>query len=326
MAGHTVITTMKNEGAFLLEWVAHHKVLGFDHIVICTNDCADVTRTMALRLAEMGLARHHATQAWAATSIQRSALKQVRRYPEVTQADWLYVCDADEFLVVKLGDGSVQSLVAAARADVEVIPVPWRIFGPDGQRDYRPGRITQQFLRARRAPPPGAIAPVYPKSVFRGLENLHRIGVHQPVPKPGLGRDLVIEAPGGQPPVRQRHPMFVQADYRFAQVNHYCLRSRDSFLVKRERGRVNHVGQGMDMDYWDRFNVAEEPCDAIRRYDAATEDWMARLLADPVLGPLHGAAVIWHRMRIAALHASAGHAPVIAATNERMGPCASLAS
>jgi hypothetical protein len=326
MGGYTVITTMKNEGAFLLEWVAHHKALGFDNIVICTNDCADVTRTMALRLAEMGLVRHHATQAWAATSIQRSALKQVRRYPEVTAAEWLYVCDADEFLVVKIGDGTARALVAAASPGVEVIPVPWRIFGPGGQRDYREGRITVQFTRARAAPHPMVLAPVYPKSMFRGLENLHRIGVHQPVPRPDLGRDLVIEAPGGQPPLRQRHPMFVQADYRFAQVNHYCLRSRDSFLVKRDRGRVNHVGQGMDMDYWDRFDVAEMPCDAVRRYDAVTNDWMARLLADPVLEGLHRAAVIWHRARIAALLARADVAPMIAATEERLARCASLVS
>jgi hypothetical protein len=326
MAGFTVVTTMKNEGAFLLEWVAHHKAIGFDAIVICTNDCADPTRTMALRLQDMGLARHHATQSWAATSIQRSALKQVRRYPEVTQADWLYVCDADEFLVVKLGDGTVQALIGAASPGVDVIPVPWRIFGPGGQRDYRAGRITQQFLRARAAPHALTVAPVYPKSLFRRLENLHRIGVHQPIPKPDLGRDLVTEAPGGQPSLRQRHPMFVQADYRYAQVNHYCLRSRDSFLVKRERGRVNHVGQSMDMDYWDRFNVADVSCDAIRRYDAGTERWLADLMADPVLGPLHDAAVIWHRMRIAALHAHADYAAIIAATEERMGPCASLAS
>lgn len=326
MGGFTVVTTMKNEGAFLLEWVAHHKALGFDAIVICTNDCADPTRTMALRLQEMGLVRHHATRSWAATSIQRSALKQVRRYPEVTGAEWLYVCDADEFLTVRIGDGGVRALVAAASPGVEVIPVPWRIFGPGGQRDYQEGRVTQQFACARAMPPPGLLAPVYPKSVFRGLDQLHRIGVHQPVARPDLGRDLVREMPGGVPMTAQRHPMFVQADYRFAQVNHYCLRSRDSFLVKRDRGRVNHVGQSMDIDYWDRFDVAEVPCDAIRRYDAATERWLDDLLQDAVLWGLHQAAVIWHRARIAALHARADVAPIIAATEERLARCASLAS
>jgi hypothetical protein len=326
MAGYTVITTMKNEGAFLLEWVAHHKALGFDNILICTNDCADPTREMALRLQEMGLARHHATKIWAATSIQRSALKQAKRYAEVSEADWIYVCDADEFLVVKLGDGTVQALTGAASAGVEVISTPWRIFGPNGQRHYAEGPITQQFTHARRALPPLRVTPAYPKSMFRGLENVHRIGIHAPVPREELGRELVAELPGGQPMVRQHHKIFVQADYRFAQVNHYTLRSRDSFLVKRERGRVNHTLQGMDMEYWNRFDVAQERCDAIRRYDDAVGGWMARLMADRPLAALHGAAIGWHRARIAALHADPAWSGFIAATEERLGQCASLAS
>jgi hypothetical protein len=326
MGGYTVITTMKNEGAFLLEWVAHHKSLGFDNILICTNDCADPTKAMALRLQEMGLARHHNTRPWAATSIQRSALKQAKRYAEVTGADWLYVCDADEFLVVKFGDGTVQALTQAASPGTEVISTPWRIFGPNGQREYREGPITQQFTHARRSVPLGHISPAYPKSVFRGLENIHRIGIHAPVPRPELGRDLRAELPGGQPMVPQHHKIFVQADYRFAQVNHYVLRSRDSFLVKRERGRVNHTLQSMDMDYWDRFNVAQERCDAIRRYDVAVARWLADLLADAPLAALHRRAVAWHQGRIAALHAHPDYAPIIRATEERFARCAFLAS
>jgi hypothetical protein len=323
MAGYTVITTMKNEGAFLLEWVAHHKALGFDNILICTNDCADPTRAMALRLADMGLARHHATTAWATTSIQRSALKQATRYAEVRDADWLYVCDADEFLVVHLGDGSVRALTAAASAGVEVIPVAWRIFGPNGQRTYAEGLVTQQFTYARRALPPVRVTPAYPKSLFCGLANIHRIGVHAPVPHPDLGRELHTEMPGGQPMIPQHHKIFVQADYRFAQVNHYVLRSRDSFLVKRERGRVNHTLQSMDMDYWDRFNVAQVPCHAVRRYDGAVAGWLAQLMADAPLAALHAQAVAWHQGRIAALHAHPDYAHIIAETEERLARCVS---
>ncbi|MGL4321128.1 MAG: glycosyltransferase family 2 protein [Paracoccaceae bacterium] len=326
MAGYTVITTMKNEGAFLLEWVAHHKALGFDNILICTNDCADHTRRMALRLQEMGLARHHDTQVWSATSIQRSALKQATRYAEVREADWIYVCDADEFLVVKFGDGSARALVAAASVGVEVIPVAWRVFGPNGQREYQPGPVTRQFTHARRTLPAHVVTPAYPKSLFRGLENMHRIGVHAPVPRPDLGRELMAEMPGAQPMVPQHHKIFVQADYRFAQVNHYVLRSRDSFLVKRERGRVNHTLQSMDMDYWDRFDVAQERCDAIRRYDADVAHWLGVLMGDAPLAHLHRRAVVWHKARIAALHADPAWAEVIAATEERLMRCVSLAS
>lgn len=326
MGGYTVITTMKNEAAFLLEWVAHHKALGFDHLLICTNDCDDPTSRMVLRLQEMGLARHHATTPWAATSIQRSALKQAQRYDEVKQADWLYVCDADEFLVVKTGDGSARALVAAGRPDAEVISVPWRVFGPDGRCDYEDAPVTAQFRRAMPPQAPGQPQGIYCKSLFRGLENMHRIGIHAPVPRPDLGRPLRSEMPGGLRLGPGLNPMLALRDYSVAQVNHYALRSRDSFLVKRDRGRVNHSNEVMEIDYWDRFDVAEVACDAIRSYDAAVADWRARLLADAVLDGLHDRAVKWHRAKIAALKARPDYAPLLAALQERLARCASSQS
>ncbi|NEX45357.1 glycosyltransferase family 2 protein [Pseudotabrizicola algicola] len=305
MGGFTVITTMKNEGAFLLEWVAHHKALGFDHILICTNDCTDHTRRMALRLQTLGLATHHPTKPWAATSIQRSALKQATRYDVVRQADWIWVCDADEFLTIKIGDGSVRALAGAASEQTEVIPVPWRIFGPDSRIDYEDRPVTSQFLRAEAS---GGQGFAYAKSLFRGLENVGRVGIHAPVARADLGRDLRREEPGGRPWRPQPHPMFVAADHSVAQVNHYALRSAESFLVKRDRGRVNHVGQEMGLEYWHRFNLAQTPCEAIRRYDAAVADWIVRLMADADLAFMHRKSVAWHRARIAALKSDPGNA------------------
>ena len=305
MTGHTVITTMKNEGAFLLEWVAHHKALGFDHILICTNDCADHTRRMAMRLQALGLAVHHPTRPWAATSIQRSALKQATRYDIVRQADWIYVCDADEFLTIKLGDGSVQALTAAASAQAEVISVPWRVFGPAGRVTYQDAPVTGQFDRGETDHPDGF---AYGKSLFRGLDPVGRIGIHLPIARDDLGRDLVREEPGGRPYRPQRHAMFVAADYGAAQVNHYALRSAESFLVKRDRGRVNHTGQEMGKDYWDRFNLSDTPCTAIRRYEAQTAEWRTRLMADPDLAFMHRKSVAWHRARIETLKSDPAHA------------------
>lgn len=34
----TLFSAMKNEAPFLLEWVAYHKAIGFDRIVIYSND------------------------------------------------------------------------------------------------------------------------------------------------------------------------------------------------------------------------------------------------------------------------------------------------
>ena len=315
----TVITTMKNEGAFLLEWVAHHKALGFDDIVLCTNDCTDPTTDMALRMQKMGLLRHHATTYKPGSSIQRGALRQARAYPEVQQADWIYVCDADEFLTIALGDGTLKALIHAASLRAEVIAVPWRVFGSDGITDYADTPVTQQFQRANPMPAPDAVQGAFPKSIFRGgrtLAALERIGVHMPIIKPTKERALRLELPNATPRIPLPQALHVQADYRFAQVNHYCVRSRDSFLVKRDRGKVNHVNKMMEFEYWRRNDVAVEQSLAARRYDAATAAWLATLRADKRLNMLHGRAVNWHRRTIAELKTRPDFQAMIAAIEE----------
>jgi hypothetical protein len=325
----TVITTMKNEGAFLLEWVAHHKALGFDSLVICTNDCDDPTTDMALRMQKMGLVRHHATTYKPGSSIQRAALRQARLYPEVQQADWIYVCDADEFLTINLGDGTVTALIHAASLRTEVIAIPWRVFGSDGIVTYEDIPITQQCQRANAVAPDGTVWGAFPKSVFRGgstLAALERIGVHMPIIKPDKDRVLRLELPNATPRIPLPQALHVQADYRFAQVNHYCVRSLDSFLVKRDRGKVNHVNKVMEIDYWRRNDIAVEPSLTARRYDEAVAGWMEALRADKRLNMLHGRAVNWHRRKIAELKQRPDFQAMIAAIEESRAECVSSPS
>jgi hypothetical protein len=325
MTGVCVLTTAKDEGAFLLEWVAHHLALGASALVICTNDCADGTDAMADRLQALGLATHHRTRVPGnGASIQRAAFRQVRARPEIAGAGWLWVCDIDEFLVIRPGEGRFADLIAAASPEAECISVPWRVFGPGGRRAYAEGPVTRQFPRGQAPARRGAGAAVFAKSLFRPSARVERIGVHGPVPAPGV--TLMREAPGGRPLPRPGQLMMVRADYRVAQVNHYALRAGESFLVKRARGRVNHVGQDMGADYWRRFDIAEVEDDAIRRYDAAAQAHLARLMADPPLAALHRAAVAWHRARIAALLADPLAAALLDQLCDGGASCASLPS
>uniref|UniRef100_UPI003567F2AC glycosyltransferase family 2 protein n=1 Tax=Phaeovulum sp. TaxID=2934796 RepID=UPI003567F2AC len=241
--------------------------------------------------------RHHATRHTQHGGIQRAALRQSRWYDEVTKADWILVCDADEFLTVKVGDGSFAALIGASPIGAEVIGISWRIFGSAGIVGYEDRPVTQQF---RRAEPEGA-GGTYVKSLFRGLENIARIGIHMPHPRADLGRPLARCMAGGAPWKPVAGALILRAERGAAQMNHYALRSRDSFLVKRDRGRVNHAGQDMGEDYWRRFERTEVVCDAIRRHDGTTARWLAELHGDPILAALHARAVEWHRARVAEL-------------------------
>ena len=53
-----VLSCMRNEGMFLLEWIAYYRVIGFEKAVVVTNNCTDGTDLMLDRLEQMGYVRH----------------------------------------------------------------------------------------------------------------------------------------------------------------------------------------------------------------------------------------------------------------------------
>jgi len=50
----TALTMMRDEAPALLEWIAFQDVIGFDRIVVYTNDCRDGTDAMLDRLGQIG--------------------------------------------------------------------------------------------------------------------------------------------------------------------------------------------------------------------------------------------------------------------------------
>lgn len=314
----TIVSTMKNEGPYILEWVAHYKALGFDRFVVCTNDCEDTTVEILKRLEEMGLVRHHPTVVRKA-GIHRSALRQASRYEEVTTADWVFVCDVDEFLNIHVGDHSVRALVAASGPEADVICVPWRVFGSNGITLFRDRPVTAQFTRAERPVTENPGAGKFVKSLFRGLERFQRMGLHMPVLPKENPPPVNYVLPGGAPYIengaRSGHPPV----FNVAQVNHYALRSMDSFFVKRDRGRANHMNHVLGLEYWDRFDHNDVEDSSIRRYDAARAEWLDRFRADSELWRLHRQAVGWHKAKARALRRAPDYAPLLAGIRERLG-------
>ena len=49
---------MKNEGPFILEWIAYHLAIGVDDFLIYTNDCTDGTDEFLDILQDRGLVQH----------------------------------------------------------------------------------------------------------------------------------------------------------------------------------------------------------------------------------------------------------------------------
>ena len=88
-------------------------------------------------------------------------------------------------------------------------------------------------------------------------------------------------------------------EYDLVGANHYAVRSAESFLVKRERGRANDVDRDQCTARWIRVihNVVEDK--SVRRFDQQTANEKDRPRALPGVSEAHEASAAWHRERIA---------------------------
>ena len=304
-----IVTSMKNEGCFILEWIAYHLSIGVTHFLVYTNDCDDPTNALLDRLQRLGIVtrKDNPFNRAAGQKPQRGALNDAAKMPVVREADWVGVIDVDEFVNIHVGDGTFKALLAAT-GDPNVISMTWRFFGNKGVHGYRDRWQTEEFT---------ACAPHYIpkprlgwgfKSFFRPDGPFGKIGVHRPLQLDEARTSEVrwVNGAGRVMPERLSTNMewFSRKDtigYDMVTLNHYVLRSAESFLVKRQRGRINHVDQDQGLSYWCNRNYATETDRSIQVHLPRAKAKLAELLADDVLAGLHAESVAWHEGRIAEL-------------------------
>ena len=299
-----IVTAMKNEGAFILEWVAYHRMIGFSDFLIYTNDCDDGTVELLDRLTQMGIVRHERNEVLR-RGPHKSALKYAFAHPMTHAAEWIMISDVDEFLNIRMGGGSVQELIAAQPENTDAIPVAWRLFSHDDKVAFVDEPVMSQFTDAERGLGTGGFPDRFVKTVFRGLERLERFGLHRPVVAAEHVDGYVSRAPDGElfEGTMRDAKARTHFAYEVAQVNHYAVRSIDSYLLKRDRGRANHVNQVLGADYWQKMCRGGEEDLSIQRHLKATQAEIAELRSDPEIDQLHRSAVSWHAAKIEQLRA-----------------------
>ncbi len=302
---HLIVTAMKNEGPFILEWAAYHLSIGFDQFLVYTNDCDDGTDAIWERLAELGHGAHAINDKIKQRGIQKTALMRADDHPLTAQAEWLSCLDCDEFLNIKHGHGRLDDLLGhSPEAHLHIIS--WRRCGAAGVIGYDDKPVTEQFTRAMPENCPFPFHNYGLKSIWRADAPYARIGVHRPLdPDPARLEDIKVVNDAGRelPMYRDKRLWLLPETARFegAQVNHYALRSAQSFLVKRDRGLPNSKVTDLDLSYWAErnFNTVEDV--SIARRQPEMQEKLAELMADPVLADLHHKATLAHRQKISDL-------------------------
>jgi len=305
------VTCVKNEGPFLLEWIAYNHVIGVTDDLFYSNDCTDATDRLLDRLMDHGVVRHLPNPAQG-RSFQMEALTASREEDITKQADWQWIADVDEFLNIHVGNHRIPDLIEAC-GNPKAISVTFQFMANGGIETFEDRPVIEQFTRCHNPDLWCGDTAIEVKTLMRRDFPLRRFGAHRPFvlrdlpPKQrkpawtdGSGRP--VPPPFRRAANKRRIHRFPAAGARdFATLNHYALRSLDSYLVKNDRGDVNRDYRYFDDVYWRERNDDAWSDDSIHRYLPLLRDEMARLKALPDIAALHEEAVHLHRTRAAQL-------------------------
>ncbi len=299
------VLTVKNEAAFLLEWLAHHRAIGFTDFLVFSNDCDDGTDTMLDRLADMGVLEHVRNDGPHEGGVQWTALKQADKHPLVSDADWILTLDIDEFVNIHTGDHRLPDLLAAL-PDADAITLTWRLFGNAGVTDYVDQSICDQFTTAAPRIQHWPWRASMFKTLYRNDGIYRKLGVHRPKSPDqkrvdqarwydGCGREL-----GERFRRQQIFSPFGRDNWALVQLNHYPLGAMQSYLLKALRGRAVHDDR-LGMSYWVERNWNTEPDTTISATATVRNSELETLMADAKLAELHANAVQWRHGGIESL-------------------------
>jgi Glycosyl transferase family 2 len=300
----TAVLTVRNEGAFLLEWLAHHRTCGFTDFLVFSNDCTDGTDLMLDRLQDIGWLTHIRNDGPHREGPQWAALKRADRHPLVCEADWILYFDIDEFVNIHVGDRKIADLLAVL-PEATAITLTWRFFGNAGIVAYEDRLVTETFTQAAPRVLNWPWRAALFKTLYRNDGTYGRLGVHRPrnPDRDRLADQRWFDGSGRRLSAtfhaQRIFSDFAQDNYRLVQLNHYALGAMESFIVKCDRGSVFPGVTSLNMDYWVERNFCQDADNTVQRLDSS--GLRQALWADPVLGPLHAAAVEWRKARFLAL-------------------------
>lgn len=303
----TLITAMRNEGPFLVEWVAYHRAIGFTDILIYADDSLDGSGALLGALDAAGVVTHLDNRPRTGTprGHRNRAYGQAISHPALRGADWAMVLDTDEFLTITAGDGTLAALLAAAPG-ADLISPAWQLFGHGGLAGFTDAPILPRLLRSSPAGHVIADRHLGIKTLFRpGI--VTALGPHRPVLDPAH-RDTATWVNGSGADVgailRDKGWALPRAAQgaELARINHYMIRSTEAFALQNlAQPPLGSEPKPLTLEDYAFYNTNHAEDRTILRMQAATAREAARLMALPEVGPAHTACVTAYEALIAAM-------------------------
>lgn len=214
----SLVIIVKDEDAFLDEFIAYYKMLGVDHFYFYDNDSAIPLKT--------SLERHKKYVTINTISGRAKQMDAYQHYINTYKKDsrWAGFIDLDEFILPKKANTLKEFMADYEYADA--LGINWTLFGHNGHITKPEGLVTENYTRREYK------QNIHIKSIINPQQALNPLNPHYFQMKPGATYIDVKHSP-----ITSAFNDHYTLDV--AQINHYFTKSEEEFIKKAERGRAD---------------------------------------------------------------------------------------
>ena len=231
-----ILATARNEGAYLLDWIAYHLSIGFEHIFLYTNDNTDGSDALLASLAQAGTITLIRNEAGGGIGPQYKAYAHaLQLLPQILDYRWTAVIDLDEFIGLDTTMfANIGEFIAFHETQpVDAIALCWAIFVAGRGQAWSQDSIIARFPRRQEK------INAHVKSLFR-TARFSQAQAHYP--RTLQDTPFVFRTEAGllhyHPGMAGRMAAFAQEPTaKLAWINHYLLKTAPEALWKRARSR-----------------------------------------------------------------------------------------
>ena len=224
-----IVLTARNDGLYILDWLAYHQAIGVERVFIYTNDNQDGSDELLRVLADAGeISLIDSTLSIAGVSpVSKAYGHALSILPEVLDYRWCAIVDSDEYIGLDRETfTSIKSFVEWQELQhVDVIFLNWVMLGSSGAIRWEDEPVTTRFCEK--------YLDVHVKAIFRP-RFFHHALPHFPYTR--LLSNVTSRNAAGD-----LHPSFTpyspEPRDNPAWIAHYFFRSFEEFFWKFSRGR-----------------------------------------------------------------------------------------
>ncbi len=269
-----IAAIFKNESAFVLEWLAFHRVVGFEHFIIADNGSNDGTRELLAKLTQLGLV----TALDFSTNDERKP--QLPAYSYILKlcpadVDVLAFIDADEFIFPMDDAETLLPLMERlfSPEDVSAVALNWATFGSSGHLFMDQGLVLERFTKH-------AAQAFGVNHHFKSIVRPSRVNCFDNPHYARLWWGRYVDARGQDVKPHPKHGNGLSADvvWTGARVNHYAVKSLEEFVLgKSRKGSASLAGRVKHKAYYQLHDRNDETCEQTKAFLPRVRQELTRL-------------------------------------------------